>query len=116
MIIDLITFVIFSYAFFWILASIGNYFERKRDKEIIKLKTKLEEREDHYLHKLIGMDTDLNKYRDKYYNTIGDIESLEDQIYYLDMDIEHYVNENHELQYRIEELQFEIDNLKNGGY
>ncbi len=43
MIIDLIEFVVYSYAFFWVLASIGNYFERKRDKEIKRLKRDYEE-------------------------------------------------------------------------
>jgi hypothetical protein len=42
MIIDLIGFVVYSYAFFWILASIGNYFSRKRDKEIKELKGEVE--------------------------------------------------------------------------
>ena len=116
MILQLILYTLMIIISFYIFGVLEYYFKMKRDVEVIKLKNKLEEREDDYFHKLISMDEELKEYREKYYNTKGEIESLEDQVYYLDMDIEHYVDRNHELQYRIEELQFEIDNLKNGGY
>ncbi len=69
-----------------------------------------------YVHDNHELRKKLEDFEWRYNKLCDEYEELEDQVYYLDMDIEHYVDRNHELQYRIEELQFEIDNLKNGGY
>ena len=110
MILQLILYTLMIFISFYIFGVLEYYFKMKRDVEIIKLKNKLEQREEYYTNKLV-MGMDLRNYKEKYYESMREIDQLEERISQLNRGVDYYIDENQLLLRQLESLHKERDEL-----